>query len=106
MLVGHRVFTAEEMLWDTLRNGNLLAAAEAEGFEVMITADTKMKKQQSHIERKIALLVLTPNRWAVIQQNAPAILEALARVEPGGHELLVMMENGVPAQAKARWSRR
>jgi len=38
-LVGHEVRTAAEEGWDRLVNGDLLKAAEEEGFEVMVTAD-------------------------------------------------------------------
>jgi hypothetical protein len=38
-LAGHTVATAYESGWDTLENGNLLQAAEASGFEVLVTTD-------------------------------------------------------------------
>ena len=36
LLIGHEVFTAKEMLWDLLENGDLLGAAEEHGFNVMV----------------------------------------------------------------------
>jgi hypothetical protein len=35
-----------------------------------------------------------------MRQNAEAILDALARVRPASHEVLVLMENGEPVPAK------
>ena len=106
LLAGHNVSTAEQMRWDLLKNGDLIRAAESAGFEILVTADTKMYTQQKHYDRLIALLVLMPNRWAVIRNNVEPILAALSRAQPGGHETLIMTEGGVPAAAKAGRSRR
>jgi hypothetical protein len=38
-LPSYSVETARRMGWDTLTNGDLLAAAEAAGFDIMIIAD-------------------------------------------------------------------
>jgi len=38
-LVGHTVKEAREQGWDRMRNGELLDAAEAAGFEVLLTTD-------------------------------------------------------------------
>jgi hypothetical protein len=37
LLTGHTVQTAQSRSWDTLSNGELLAAAEDAGFEVLLT---------------------------------------------------------------------
>jgi hypothetical protein len=37
MLANHEVATAYERGWSTLKNGDLLASAEAEGFDVLVT---------------------------------------------------------------------
>ena len=39
LLHDYDVQTARQMGWDRLTNGDLLAAAESAGFDVMITAD-------------------------------------------------------------------
>ena len=46
-LVGHTVETAFELGWATLQNGALIAAAQAEGFEVFLTTDKNLKHQQN-----------------------------------------------------------
>jgi hypothetical protein len=38
----HHVSTAYELGWATLKNGELLAAAESNGFEVFVTIDTNL----------------------------------------------------------------
>lgn len=39
LLPGHSVRTFWEMGWDTLKNGDLLNAAEVDGLAVMVTGD-------------------------------------------------------------------
>ncbi len=41
-LVGHEVTTARQVGWQELKNGDLLAAAERDGFQVMVTGDKNL----------------------------------------------------------------
>ena len=41
-LTGHTVVDAKAQGWDTFENGDLLTAAEAAGFDVLITTDKNM----------------------------------------------------------------
>ena len=50
----HEVATAYEHGWHTLQNGELLVAAETDGFEVLLTADQNLRYQQNLIGRHIA----------------------------------------------------
>jgi hypothetical protein len=43
LFLGHVVSTAFEVDWATLKNGELLTAAENQGFEVFVTTDTHLK---------------------------------------------------------------
>ncbi len=43
--------------WDTFRNGDLLTAAEAAGFDVPITTDKNIRDQQNLVGRTIAIIV-------------------------------------------------
>ncbi len=52
------VSTAAEMGWEQLKNGELLAAAEQGGFEVLITADKNLQYQQNLAARRIAIIEL------------------------------------------------
>ncbi|WP_299788534.1 hypothetical protein [Ramlibacter sp.] len=47
------------MGWGTLQNGALIAAAEAEGFDVFLTTDKKLKYQQNLAGRRLAIVVLS-----------------------------------------------
>ncbi len=43
MLTGHEVVTAYERGWSTLKNGELLAIAEEQEFDVLVTTDTNLR---------------------------------------------------------------
>jgi hypothetical protein len=57
-LEGHAVRTTAQQGWDTLKNGDLLAAAEAAGFDLLLTTDKNMRDQQNLAGRTIAIVVL------------------------------------------------
>ena len=46
-LDGHTVREARENGWDVLRNGELLDAAEAAGFDILLTTDKNIRYQQN-----------------------------------------------------------
>lgn len=57
-LIGHTVRTAAQQRWDTLKNGDLLTAAEDAGFEVFLTTDKNIRHQQNMAGRTIAVVVI------------------------------------------------
>ncbi len=56
-LGGHSVETAYELGWSKLSNGELLAAAEAAAFGLLITTDQNLRYQQNLSGRRLAILV-------------------------------------------------
>jgi hypothetical protein len=62
-LKGHVIVEAIECGWDRLVNGELIAAAEAAGFELLLTTDKNMRYQQNLKGRKIAFVVLGNQQW-------------------------------------------
>ena len=70
----HYVSTAYELGWATLKNGELLAAAEKSGFEVLVTTDTNLQYQQNLNQRKITNVVLSTTSWPRIKKNITAII--------------------------------
>ena len=46
-LEGHEVRTAAQHGWGTLRNGDLLTAAEEAGFDLFLTTDKNIRYQQN-----------------------------------------------------------
>jgi hypothetical protein len=82
-LPGHTVEEARSHGWDTLRNGELLDAAEAAGFDVLLTTDRNIRYQQNLTRRTIAIVVLGKGRWKLVKNRLPAIAAAVAAATAG-----------------------
>jgi predicted nuclease of predicted toxin-antitoxin system len=89
-LSGHLVFTARQMSWDALSNGRLLAAAEADGFQLLVTGDQSMYSQQNHASRRIAILVLTSTLLPRLRTVIEEIRQSVDRAEAGGYEVFLV----------------
>ena len=76
-LHGHNVEEARSRGWDTLRNGELLDAAEAAGFDAFLTTDRNLKHQQNLSRRGIAIVTLSSGRWRLIKKLLPEIVAAV-----------------------------
>ena len=81
-LPGHSVETAYEKDWSALRNGELLAKAEAT-FDLLITTDRNLRHQQNLAGRRIAILVLPTTSWPRLQKITPEIAAAVDALKPG-----------------------
>jgi hypothetical protein len=81
----HEVDTAAELGWAELGNGDLLAAAEREGFDLMITTDQNLRYQQNLDERRIGVLVLMTTSWPRIQAKVDDVVAVLEGLPPGGY---------------------
>jgi hypothetical protein len=57
-LTQHEVSTAYERGWSKLKNGELLDAAEREGFGVFVTTDSNLRYQQDLRARLVAIVCL------------------------------------------------
>jgi len=68
-----------------LKNGRLLEAADAAGFDVLITADQNIPDQQNLDERKIALMILyrPTNRLRDLELLVPSAIFALDSIGSG-----------------------
>lgn len=88
VLTGHDVRTALQMGWDKLENGDLIEAAERDGFDVMVTADQNIKYQQRLSHRHIALIVLETNKWPVVRASLDRIIHAVDSAVPGRYQAI------------------
>jgi hypothetical protein len=79
----HTVETAFERHWDNLKNGALIEAAEAAGFDVFVTTDKNLWYQQNLRARRIAILVLWTTSWPDLRLHAETISEVVSRLAPG-----------------------
>lgn len=84
-LTQHEVVTAYERGWSKLTNGELLDAAEKEGFEALVTTDANLQHQQNLASRRIAVVVLTTPSWPRIQRAIGPILLAIDQAAPGSY---------------------
>jgi len=82
------VSTAYELGWSTLKNGELLAAAESNGFEVFVTTDTNLAYQQNLSNREIAIVVLSTTSWPRIQKSVAAIVSAIDAARPNSYQIV------------------
>ena len=73
----HQVETAFELGWRTLTNGQLLARADQEGFEVFVTTDKNLLYQQNLGGLSIAIVVLSSTSWTRIEKAAVAVVQAI-----------------------------
>lgn len=84
-LRGHTVITAYEQGWHRLRNGDLLAAAEEGGFELLVTTDKNMRYQQNFTSRKIAIVVLGQQQWPLVRPHIDRVIVAVNAAAPGSY---------------------
>jgi hypothetical protein len=71
------------MSWRSLENGDLLAAAEREKFDVFVTADTRIPATHDIAGWHLAIVVVPTNRRKILDQIASAILDAVIRAKSG-----------------------
>jgi hypothetical protein len=71
--------------WDQLVNGELIAAAEAEGLEILLTTDKNMRYQQNLTDRKIAFVVLGNQQWPTLRRYVDRVVAAVNTATPGSY---------------------
>ncbi|MBV8859875.1 MAG: hypothetical protein JOZ02_23290 [Acidobacteria bacterium] len=85
----HTVETAYEKGWSDFKNGDLLARAEAEGFDTLITTDQNLRHQQNLAGRRIGVVVLMTTNWPRIRGQLLLVVQALDASRPGSYEEVV-----------------
>ena len=79
-LPNHQVSTFMQTGWSVqLENGQLLAAGEQAGFDVMVTSDQNIRYQQNLTGRKLALVVLGSNIWPIVMIHSAEIRQRLMK---------------------------
>jgi hypothetical protein len=84
-LKGHVVVEAIERGWDRLANGELIAVAEAAGFELLLTTDKNIRFQQNLTGRKIAFVVLGNQQWPTLRRYVERVVAAVDAATPGSY---------------------
>ena len=90
-----QVSHATQMGWDGLSNGRLIEAAERAGFTVLVTADRNLRYQQNFAGRRLALVVLSTNRWDVIRASAAFVTAAVTRAKLGSFIEIDLGRDGI-----------
>jgi hypothetical protein len=70
---------------DRLANGELIAAAEAAGFELLLTTDKNIRYQQNLQGRKIAFVVIGNQQWPTLRRYVERIVAAVNAATPGSY---------------------
>jgi hypothetical protein len=78
-LIGHAIQTAREMRWEALRNGELLKAAAADGFDAILCIDKNVEYQQNLQLLPLPIIVLDAQSNALhdLMPFAPYLLKLL-----------------------------
>jgi len=88
----HEVRTASQQGWDTLKNGDLLTAAEGAGFDVLLTTDKNLRYQQNISGRKITVVILGRQQWPQLKPHVQRVVDAINAAAVGGY-----MEIDIPS---------
>ena len=83
-LPGHDVRTTRQERWDRLRNGSLLAAAAADGFDLFLSLDKKLEYEQNLSTLPLPVVVLD------------AVTNALPSLLPMVPALVALLSNPLP----------
>ena len=70
---------------DDAENGLLLDAAEAAGFELLLTTDKNIRYQQNLAGRRIAIVVLGQARWPIVRIHVAHVVAAVNAATPGSY---------------------
>jgi hypothetical protein len=82
---GHDVTESIERGWDKLSNGELLATAEEEGFDLLLTTDKNIRYQQNLTARRIGIVVLGNSTWRIVRLHLDRIASAVNEAAPGSY---------------------
>lgn len=68
---------------ERLRNGELLQIAESSGIGVLVTGDQSLHYEQNLEGRRIAVVVLSAQKWPIIRDHLSPIERAIDGAAPG-----------------------
>ncbi len=75
----------ERLGWDKISNGDLLNAAEAAGFDGLLTTDKKIRHQQNLKGRKISIVVLGNSQWPIVRLHLDIIAATVSAAASGSY---------------------
>ena len=81
---GHQITTVQEYGLAETKNGELLSLLEGK-FDIFVTADQNLRYQQNLAGRSIAIIELPTNRWPLLQQMFPEVMDAVRKSQPSSY---------------------
>ena len=75
--------TVQYMGFGGLKNGELLSAAEAAGFDVLVTGDKTLEYEQNMKDRMIVVVSLSAPHWRLVKDHVGRIAIAVEIAVPG-----------------------
>ena len=94
-LSGHVCENVHRLGWGTMRNGDLLNAAQGT-FDVLVTTDKNLRYQQRVTSRNLAIVVPPTTRNTQVLSIASQIAAAIARLQTGDYVELDDAGNPLP----------
>jgi hypothetical protein len=90
-----------------LKNGELLDAAEADGFQVLLTVDQGFGHQQNLTGRNIALVIFRTKSIALekLLPQVPACLAVLQTIKPGESQKYLLVRISSRRISSRAWLR-
>jgi predicted nuclease of predicted toxin-antitoxin system len=82
-LAEHEVDTVFEKGWNRLKNGELLAVAILNGYEILVSTDQSLRHQHDLRRIRLGVVVLMTTSWPRISRNTPAVVRAVEEVQMG-----------------------
>ena len=82
-LTKHEVTRSARLGWEELKNGDLIEAAEELDFDVIVTADRNLGRQQNLEDRRVAIVVSPSGQWPEVKPHIPLVVRTVDDARPG-----------------------
>jgi len=82
-LAKHGVTRSAQLDWEELTNHDLIEAAASSDFDVLVTADRNLGRQQNLEERGLAIVVLPSGQWPEVKPHVPLITRTVDDAQAG-----------------------
>jgi hypothetical protein len=77
------VTSTQEEEWAGVSNGNLLRAAKNSRYDIFVTGDKKLPRENNLEEIGLAIVLLSTTHWPTIQAHPELIGPAIEQAAPG-----------------------
>lgn len=101
-LSGFQVSHPKDHLWEKLENGDLLKAAEKNGYECFLTCDLNMRKYQRMSGRKMAMLEFSPQSWPELKNFLNLLRREISTMQTGEYRQVDLRKIAADILKKAR----